>query len=124
MAVTVSQLEAQRAEMIALQVRGKQIERLYANHDFIAVIVNGFGRDDAVRYMQEAGDPMLDERERADSLAIAMASGHLKRYLAITLQRANIAERTVHDIDDALLDARQQEDYEAAHPGSLDEDAA
>ncbi len=102
--VSVAQLEAMRASQVALLQRRHTIERLLNNPDFKTVIMDGFCRDDAARYVQESGDPMLDERQRSDALAMAMASGHLKRFLAITLQLGTPCESNIAEIDQALIE--------------------
>ena len=106
----VTQIEAYRASQVVLRDRRAKIERLLMNKDFKEMILHGFCRDDAARYIQEAGDPLLDDRQRADAMAIAMSSGHLKRYLAITMQMGATAVSSIAEADEALVEARAEED--------------
>ena len=106
----VKQIEAYRANQVSLLERRRTAERLLANKDFKSLVLNGFCQDDAARYIQEAGDPLLDDRQRADAMAIAMSSGHLKRFLAVVMQMGASAEKDIGDADEALIEARAEED--------------
>lgn len=105
----LEQLEKQHSDDTILIERRKRSERLAANPDFRKLILDGFCRDDAARYVQASGDPALDPQARADALNMAQASGHLKRFLAVTYQMGAHAERTMPDLDEALAEARSQE---------------
>jgi hypothetical protein len=85
----------------------ERLERLLKNADFREVIVNGFARDDAARYVQESCDPSLDADSRADALAIAQAPGHLKRWINAQLQMANFHRNNIPQIEEAIAELRQ-----------------
>jgi hypothetical protein len=85
-------------------------QRLYKNRDFRKLIVECFMRDEAARYVQASCDPALDERSRADALAIAQASGHLKRFLSVVITMGNHAEDQVQALNFELDEARGVEE--------------
>jgi len=87
------------------------ILRLYKNKDFQKVIQDAFMVKEAARYVQTSADPAMGDRERADALAMAQASGHLKRFLAINIQLGNAAENSIPEINEAIdqVNAESQE---------------
>lgn len=105
----VAQLEQQLEFNKQLRTRRLAAERLANNHDFRSVVLHGFCRDDAARYVQESGDPLLTADQRADALNMAQASGHLKRYLQLQIQMGGMADRNIADIEEALVEARGEE---------------
>lgn len=68
---------------------------LHKNHAFRKLILEGFCLHEAARYAQESGDPMLTPTQRQDALNMAQASGHLKRFLSVTIQMGNMADNTI-----------------------------
>jgi hypothetical protein len=114
--VTVQQLETQR-ESIQQAIEMRQaVQRLTQNADFRKVINEQFMVKECARYAQASADPALTERNQKDALAIAQASGHLKRYLSVLIQMGNAAENELEAINNALDDARA----ETANPDSLE----
>jgi len=109
----VEGLEYQLEQTKVLKHRREMAERLFKNPDFRALIVDGFCRDDAARFVQESGDPALSEKPgaREDCLAMAQASGHLKRYLAMQIQMGSTAERNISELENALTEARLEEGF-------------
>jgi hypothetical protein len=105
----VEQLEQQLEHFKHLKTRKRAAERLVNDADFRSLILHGFCRDDAARYVQEAGDPLLNAEQRADALAMAMASGHLKRYLQLQIQMGVTADRNMEDLEAAIVEARLEE---------------
>lgn len=75
--------------------------RLQENPDFKLVINEGFMLHQAARYAQESGDPALTAVQRQDALNLAQASGHLKRFLSVSVVMGN-------DADSSILNAQQQ----------------
>lgn len=101
--VTVQDLEQyieQRKEVIAF---ADAIVRLQDVPDFKRVINEGFCEKAAAHYVRESGDPALSAENRADSLAMAQAAGHLQRFLSVSVRMGNEAEREIegakHQID-------------------------
>lgn len=108
----VADLEHQLEQYKALKQRREMAERLARNRDFRVLILEGFCRDDAARFVQESADPLLNDEQRADCLGMAQASGHLKRYLSMQIQMGINAERCIPDLEAAIAEDRIQEDAE------------
>jgi hypothetical protein len=83
------------------------VQRLAKNRDFVKVITNGFMLHEASRYVQASGDPALTAVQRADALAIAQASGHLKRFLSVSIQIGNKAQDDMPELERQLDLARR-----------------
>lgn len=104
----VEQLEKQREDFQQLIERANMVERLALNPDFKKLILEGFCRDDAATYVQISQDPNIGDREQADALRLAQASGHLKRFLQVTRQMGTRAAHTMEELDQAIVIARQE----------------
>lgn len=87
--------------------------RLTNNRDFRKLILDEFCGTESARLVHESGDPALKREDREDALAMAQAAGHLRRYLSMTIKLGDQAENTMGDLDDAIADARAQEDLQA-----------
>jgi hypothetical protein len=107
--VTVEQLEKQLEFNKHMLDRRTAALRLANNSDFRRIVMEGFCKEDCARYVQESGDPALSAENRADALAMAQASGHLRRYLSLQVQLASTAERNIADIEEALAEVRAEE---------------
>lgn len=114
----VTEIENFRKDQAVLADRHRRLTRLLMNPDFKKLIMEDFCVNEAARYVQASGDPALNDRERADALAIAQASGHLKRYIAVNLAMGANAQQHVEDADAALEEARREEAEAAAQPVS------
>lgn len=110
----VEELENQKKDAQKLAERGQMARRLASNRDFRKLILDGFCLEDAARYAQESGDPLLSAEQRADALNMAQASGHLKRYLSFQIRMGVTAERSLVELDEALTEARAEEAANAA----------
>lgn len=100
----------QQLKNAKLLVEQKQMAlKLYDNHEFRKLIVEGFMLNEAARYVQASGDPSLSAEQRQDALNMAQASGHLKRFLSITVQMASVSERDIPELEAAIEMARQEE---------------
>lgn len=106
--VTIEQLEAQREFNQKIAERGEAHDRLMKNRDFRKIIMDGFCGTDAARYVQESANPALDDRQRADALGIAQASGHLRRYLQVDRILIDQASEKVTQIDQAIAEMRAE----------------
>lgn len=107
---SVSELEQQHSDAKELIARRRMAQRLADNRDFKKLILEGFCRDDAARFVQLSEDPALPAENRADALAIAKASGHLKRFLSMQIQMGAVAERQMPELEEAIVEARAAED--------------
>lgn len=105
----VAELEYQLEQTKGLKLRREQAERLSKNKDFRDLIINGFCRDEAARFVQASADPCLTAEQRDDSLNMAQASGHLKRFLQMQIQMGNTADRNIAEIESELVLARSEE---------------
>lgn len=105
----VAALEKQEADAKQLLERRQMALRLYTNRDFRKLILDGFCLNDAARYAQLSADPMLTKEQQTDSLNLAQASGHLKRFLSVTVQMGNGAEDELANLAEALAQARAEE---------------
>lgn len=98
----VSAIRAQQADQqILVDARDAAI-RLASNPDFRKLILQGYMLTECARYVQESCDPMLTPAQRADALAIAQSSGHLKRFLSLTIQIGNTAADNVRQCSDEI----------------------
>ena len=103
-------LERQLADAKEAKERRAVAIKLYSNPEFKKLIVDEFCGTECARYAQQSADPSLNDRQRADALAIAQAAGHLRRFLSVTIAMGNQAEQQEESIEQALLEARQEEE--------------
>lgn len=106
----IQALERQREATKRLMAQREAIRRLVQNKDYRSVIVEAFSKEECARYVQESADPLLTAVQRADALALAQASGHLRRWLAIQIQLADSAEDQLVGLDAQIEEARREED--------------
>lgn len=102
-------LEKQLADSRALIEKRELALRLYNNSDFKELIIDGFCTKDCARYAQSSADPALGANGRADALGLAQAAGHLRRYLSVIVSMGNQAESQIPNIEQSILEARQEE---------------
>lgn len=106
-------LEHQREQAKkAMELRDKAL-RLAENADFREIILTNFCKEDCARFAQESGDPALTELQRADAMAMAQASGHLRRYLRVILQTAEQFENSLPELEEQIEYVRSGQ-YEAS----------
>ena len=110
----VQGLENQLEDAKELIARRDTVLKLSVNHDFRKIILEDFCTRDCARFAHESTDPALPDNVRADALASAQAAGHLKRYLSAAFQLGQAAEGSIVDLEDALTEARAEEDALAA----------
>lgn len=75
------------------------IERLTNNPDFITVIEKGFCGSEMQQYICNAGDDNLDKDSREHSLQMALAGGHLTRWLGMRIRQGQKAKADLLEID-------------------------
>lgn len=105
----VQNLEKQLSDQKKLKDRAAAALRLGQNREFKRLILDEFCGTECARYAQESGDPALNAEQRADALAMAQASGHLRRYLSIVVRMGAMADRNIADIEEHLEEARAEE---------------
>ena len=107
--VTVAHLEGQLADQKTLVEMRDAVQRLVKNRDFKKVILDSFCLTEAARYVQESADPLLPAANRADALAMAQASGHLKRFLTVVIAMGNAAANQQSALEREIDEARAEE---------------
>lgn len=106
----VNALEQQLSDAKQLVAEAEAAERLAKNKDFDALILKKFCVEECARYAQASADPSLGANERADALALAQASGHLKRFLHVIVQMGRAAGAQIDEIEEAIVEAQAEED--------------
>ena len=99
---TVEELRKYQADQKVLVEARDQAIALSTNPAFKKLILDGFCTTECARYVQESCDPMLAPHMREDALNMAQASGHLKRFLSLTIQIGNTAANNVQNADDQI----------------------
>ena len=106
----VTQLEHQLVAAKELVRRRNMALRLANIPEFKELILDDFMVKEAARYVHSSADPALKPDERADALNMAQASGHLKRFLSVTVQMGAHAERELTSLEEAIDEARAEGD--------------
>ncbi len=104
--VSIAELENQKDQLKKLTELRDIAEKLYRNKDFKKLILEEYMINEAARLAQVSGDPNLNKEQKEDAMAMAQATGHLKRYLQIVCQMGNHAESEINNIDAELADIR------------------
>lgn len=105
----VTALEKQLEEAKVFITRRDLAVKLYNNPEFKKLIIDEFCGSECARYAQTSADPALDDRQRADALAIAQAAGHLRRYLSVIVTMGNQSEEMLDRLEAEIEMARQEE---------------
>ena len=105
----VTALEKQLEEAKVYISRRDLAVKLYNNPEFKKLIIDEFCGSECARYAQTSADPALDDRQRADALAIAQAAGHLRRYLSVIVTMGNQSEEMLDRLEAEIEVARQEE---------------
>ena len=105
----VTALEKQLEEAKVFINRRDLAVKLYNNPEFKKLIIDEFCGSECARYAQTSADPALDDRQRADALAIAQAAGHLRRYLSVIVTMGNQSEEMLDRLEAEIEMARQEE---------------
>lgn len=92
---------AKANEQIAFSGR---VARLMANPDFRAVILDKYCVEEAANFAHQSGDPILTVQQRADSLSMAQATGHLKRWLQVTQTIAETLKDRIPEMEEMLAE--------------------
>lgn len=76
-------VDRQMAAWREIAGRREQLLRLLKNKDFQELMMRFFLVEEAARYIQMAYQPGMGAQERADSLLMAQATGHVKRFFDV-----------------------------------------
>lgn len=106
----VDALERQLKETKELVERRERALKLAKNPDFQALILEEFMVQECARYAHTSADPSRTAEERADALALAQSAGHLKRFLSVCVQQGQVAENSIAEIEEAIVEAHAAED--------------
>lgn len=101
-------IEQQIAGLQELVERKELALKLEKNRDFKKLILDGFCETECARFARNSGDPSLSQEDRADSLAMAQAAGHLRRYLSLCVTQGFRAEHEIHQAKEALAELRAE----------------
>ena len=83
--------------------------KLSENREFRKLILDEYFVKEAARLVQLSVDPALKDDQRADALAMAQATGHLKRYLSMMVQMGAHAEKELPELRSQLEEQRAME---------------
>lgn len=109
MSAEIEGLEQQLADAKHLLEQRRLAQKLADNFEFRTLILDQFCTKEAARLVHMSADPAMSAEQRADALAMAQAGGHLRRYLSMAIQMANVAERDIPNIEQAIAEARSEE---------------
>jgi hypothetical protein len=119
----LQQLEQQRADIQeALELRDAAL-RLSENKDFRRLFIEMYFKSEAARLVQMSGDPVLNKDQREDALNMAQATGHAKRFLSMLVVRGNTLSRDVEDLEQQIIEARQEEENAQAEAANGSDEA-
>lgn len=105
----VQNLEQQRSNAKQLIDQREAVLRLANNPDFKNIVMEKFCVQECARYAHASADPAIAKEGREDAMAMAQASGHLRRFLSVVITMGNNAENSMKDLDEALANARAEE---------------
>jgi hypothetical protein len=89
--------------------RRRMALKLSENLEFRKLILEDYCVTEAARLVQLSADPIMPHNERADALAMAQATGHLKRYLSMMVQMGAHSERELPQLQAQLDEMRSVE---------------
>lgn len=117
------QLEHQLEDAKILAARRLAALRLAENRDFRDLILEDYLVKEAARCIQAAGDDKLTPQQRADLVEMGKATGYLKRFLHAITTMGGTAENDIPALEEAIAEARLEEDNLAANPVDLESDS-
>lgn len=108
----VAGLEHQIVGSKQVIAHAEEVRKLVQNPLFRKVILEQFCTRDCARYVQESGDPLLPEANRADALALAQAAGHLRRWLDIAIRLGDTEQGRLIELQSELDIVRSEPEDE------------
>lgn len=111
----LQQIENQITQIENLVESRNRIQRLTQNSDFKELINKRYLVEEAAAFAASAGDPALTKDQREEALTMALAPGHLKRWLSVQITMANTAEDQLPQLKHArdVLRAISDEKFDA-----------
>lgn len=101
-------LEHQKQVAVVKIEFAQRVEKLLANPDFRAVILDEYCVQEAARFVHNSCDPALSAERKADALSMAQAAGHLKRWLQATQMQAEQLVERLPDLNEEIDQARAE----------------
>lgn len=105
----IQDLENQIENAKAVMAQRDLMVRLSDNHDFRALIIDGFCKEECARFAHLSTDPNLNAQDRADSLGTAQAAGYLKRWINAIIIMGNRAEKDISEMNEHLAELRSED---------------
>lgn len=99
-----------RENALKMKELNERLVRLLNNPDFVYIIQDMFCGSEIQKYIINAGDENLSKEDRANSLDMAMAGGHLARWIGNQLRTTQKAmdELAECDTEDEHLNQQEQ----------------
>lgn len=101
-------IQAHIADLKEVVERRDLALKLEKNPDFVKLILDGFCEKECARFARNSGDPAIPKDQREDSLAMAQAAGHLRRYLSFCVRIGNQAENEIKQAEETLDELRSE----------------
>ena len=108
--VTLEELQSHRKQLKDVVARAQMATKLASNKEFKTLIMEEFCVQECARYAQASSDPKLRPEERADSLAISQAAGHLRRWLNVVQQMGTSATASLEEIEEMIVEHMRGDD--------------
>lgn len=112
--VTVGDMQARIEQLKGVVEKADLALKLEKNREFKKLILDGFCLEDCARYAQLSADPSLTEEQRQDAMALSQASGHLRRYLSVTVKMGAQARKDIEEMGQEIETMRAEETHNAA----------
>ena len=120
---SIEQLEQQKIGMNEAIERRNIAVRLAGNRDFKKLILEYFCVEECARYARQSADPAMDEAARQDSLAMAQAAGHLKRFLSVVIRMGDDCAGHMAELDEMLDELRAEDAGDMTPVAALPDEA-
>jgi len=104
----IANLEVQITELQEAVEKKDLAFKLEKNPEFKKLILDGFCEKECARFARNSGDPSIPKEMREDSLAMAQAAGHLRRWLSVTVRMGLRAEEEIRQAREAITEMHQE----------------
>lgn len=101
-------IQQQIADLQELVERKDLALKLEKSREFKKLILEIFCEKECARFVRNSGDPSISPENRADALAMAQASGHLRRFLSLCVMQGYRAEHEIAQAKQALEELRAE----------------
>lgn len=105
----IQAIERNLKEAKEIKEMSNALLRLEKNKDFLAVVKNGYFKDEAVRLVHLRGDPGMQTPERQESIMKQVDSiSNFHQYLINITRKAEMAEKAIANDEATLEDLRTE----------------